>query len=366
MRRHLTRLLSRLPEEGIRLSLAAPQEDLAAWERLGDLPRYAVPISDRPHPRRDLEAIRALRSLLAETRPNVIHAHGYRAGWIAALAARWTQGTFPSPAAVSVHEALLVTAHNLFPTRPSLPAALALQQVSRRAARWIAITEAVRESLERARIPGSRIAVIPNGIDADALKPTPRGTVRAAHGVPAEAPMVAVVARLEPAKGVEDAVRAFAMLRRAHPLARMVVAGEGPDRAALEELSHSLSLRESVRFLGWRDDAADVLAASDACLIPSRSEGQSLVALEAMALGVPVVASSVGGLPEMIRHEATGLLAPPGNPPAMARQLSRLFRDPLLGAHLTREAHREVREAWSEDRMIRQTADLYRSLAIRK
>jgi len=84
-----------------------------------------------------------------------------------------------------------------------------------------------------------------------------------------------------------------------------------------------------------------------------------------MALGVPVVASSVGGLPEMIRHEETGLLAPPGNAPEMARQLSRLLQDPPLRERLTRAASREVREEWSEDRMIRETAALYRSLATR-
>jgi glycosyltransferase involved in cell wall biosynthesis len=355
MRAHLLRLMRHFRERGDEMIVAAPEEEEAAWrEFLGPGAFRAVPISDRPHPAQDLRAARALAAILQETRPELLHAHGYRAAWVSAFAALLDSSLAPP---------ILATAHNLLPAHPSLPGALAMRLTARRVSRWIAITEAVEKTLEGAGVPASRIATIPNGIDADALKPAPRSEVRGELGIPPDAPTAIVIGRLEPNKGVGDALRAFAMLRRAHPAARLLIAGEGPDRGGLEDAARSLGLGDSARFLGWRDDAASLLAASDVCLIPSRAEGQSLVALEAMALGVPVVASAVGGLPEMIRHEATGLLVPPRDPPALALSADRLLKDDGLRASVTRAASREARERWSESEMLRRTEATYRSLA---
>lgn len=355
IRKQIERLLNGLPGQGISVALAGPEEELSGWSLPDGLPFRAVPLPDRPHPLRDFRAANALIERVEELQPRLIHAHGYRAAWVAALAASLLQarsGCAPPP--------ILATAHNLFPARSSLPGTFAFHFTHDRLARWIAITQAVKGSLVSAGVPASLIEVIPNGIDPAAYSPGHREKIRCGFGVPLDAPLVAVVARLEPNKGVDDALRAFTMLRRAHPDARLWIVGEGPEREALHDLTHARALRGSVRFLGWRDDAPALLSAADACLIPSRSEGQSLVALEAMALGVPVVATEVGGLPEMIRDGETGLLAPPGDPPAMARALSRILNETDLHERLARQGPEEVRLHWNEADMVRRTAELYR------
>jgi glycosyltransferase involved in cell wall biosynthesis len=364
MRRHLQRLLLLLPERGFDLYVAAPEEDREVWKNVLDSEKFfPTPIPDRPHPAKDYQAVQTLSRVIETVRPDCLHAHGYRSAWISSWASRLSSerrrdaggsGAFTPP--------FLATAHNLFPERPSILAGLAFQLSQKRVNRWIAITRAVSRSLTEAGVEESRVTVIPNGIDARSLRHSRRADARTPLGIDPSAPLVAVVARLEPRKGVEDALRAFAMFRRAHPEANLVIAGEGPERDSLIDLTRRLSLEKSVRFLGWSEDAASTLASSDACLIPSRSEGQSLVALEAMALGVPVVASATGGLPEMIRDGETGLLAPPRNPPEMARALDRLFKNDLLRERLARAALREVRDHWDEEKMIRRTGEIYASL----
>ncbi len=392
LRRHLQRLLRGLPDYGVDVCLAAPAEELAAWglpDGLTEGPIRAVPVPDRPHPLHDPRAARVLRSVLLDLKPDLIHAHGYRAAWIAALARRgnaapWDAapsppsvdpGSDPAPRIIALPAhpftpfmplpsttPLVVTAHNLMPLRPSLAGALGLRLTLREVSRWIAITEAVKRSLEAVGAAPSSIRVIPNGVDPAAFRRGHREEERHALGIPPDAPLVAIIARLEPNKGVDLGLRAFAMLRRGVPAAHLAIIGDGPDRAALESLARELGLRSAVRFTGWRENATALLSVADACLIPSRSEGQSLVALEAMALRVPVVAAAVGGLPEMVRHGETGLLAPAGDVGAMALGLSRLLKEPALRRRVVMTAEREVHLRWSEARMVRRTAELYRAI----
>ncbi|MGQ9696727.1 MAG: glycosyltransferase family 4 protein, partial [Armatimonadota bacterium] len=292
-----------------------------------------------------------LSSIVRAYNPHVVHAHGYRAAWVCTLAGVLT--TFPP---------LVVTAHNLFPSDAERLAAAGVRMALARAHTVIAITQAVANSLSNAGIKAQRLRVIPNGI-ATPIPKRCRHEVRDALGISNGAPVLIVAARLMEDKGVAWALKAHALLRSRIPAAILLVAGDGPDRDALELMASELELGNSVRFLGFRDDVADLLAASDVCLVPSIAEGQSLVALEAMALGTPVVATSAGGLAEIILDGETGLLVPPMDHVALADATFGILSNPHLAEGLARAGRRHIGQHYTSDLMVDRVAKVYREAA---
>jgi glycosyltransferase involved in cell wall biosynthesis len=170
-----------------------------------------------------------------------------------------------------------------------------------------------------------RLRVIPNGIDTERYRPAPDvARARRALGLPAESFLVGTAGRFFPEKDYATLLRGVATLARTRPDARLVMIGDGPERPALEALAGSLGVAERVRFLGWRTDLADLLPALDVFVLSSRSEGLPLVALEALACAVPVVATPVGDLPDVVTEGRTGMLFPVADPGALARALTSL------------------------------------------
>lgn len=161
------------------------------------------------------------------------------------------------------------------------------------------------------------------------------------------------IARLAPVKGVDVAIRALAQVCRSHPQARLIVVGDGPARNDLEQLCRELELDPSVQFTGALpiDSVARHLGAADVCVLGSRTEGLPHVALEAMAAGTPLVATRVGGTPEVVADGVNGLLVPPDDPLAMAQAILRLFDDPALAERLT-QAGRATLERFSWPRLV--------------
>jgi glycosyltransferase involved in cell wall biosynthesis len=233
----------------------------------------------------------------------------------------------------------------------------------RRAGRIIAISQAVRSFLvEVEGAAADKVAVIPYGLDAEAFARTAHpGAFRREIGALRE-PLVGFVGRLTRQKGVDVLLRAFAQVEKVFPTARLILAGDGPDRPALAALAKSLGLQR-VMFLGWRGDAADILADVDLLAVPSRWEGFGLVALEAMALGKPVVASRVSALPEIVVPEETGLLASPGDPGELAEAIRMLLSDPRRAAGMGRAGRDRVECEFPVGRMAGRTAEVYRTLS---
>ncbi|MGC8835004.1 MAG: glycosyltransferase, partial [Armatimonadota bacterium] len=227
----------------------------------------------------------------------------------------------------------------------------------------IAITRAVAESLSNAGVRMQRLRIIPNGIQVPIPKHS-REDVRSALGIAPNAPVAIVVARLMEDKGVAGAIKAHTVLRQRAPNAVLLIAGDGPDRDALELMAEELGVESSVRFLGYRDDVPDLLAASDVCIIPSVFEGQSLVALEAMALGIPVVATSVGGLAEVVQHDKTGLLVDPMNHAALADAAFFLIQNKERARQLAEAGRNYVLSFYTRDIMVSKVAEVYRSAAL--
>jgi len=226
----------------------------------------------------------------------------------------------------------------------------------------VAISEGVRAMLIESGVDAARIHVVPSGVDADRFVPTAgaRSAARARYQIADHACLLVVVGALEERKGHAVLLEALAIL--ANPRVHLLCAGEGSARAGLEARCAALGLDATVRFLGRVDDVASVLAAADVMVMPSRQEGLGVAALEAMAVGLPVIASRVGGLPEAVQDGETGLLVPTGDPAALAAAIGRLAADPMLARRLGAQGATRVRTRFTMAGMADATLAIYRHL----
>jgi L-malate glycosyltransferase len=209
------------------------------------------------------------------------------------------------------------------------------------------------------------IEVIPNFVDADRFRPAPRRPELVRElGLP-PAPLLLHVSNFRPLKRVDDVVRILAAVRREVP-AVLVLVGDGPERPRAEALARELGVAAAVRFLGAQLDFRDVLQQADVFLLPSETEGFGLAALEALACGVPVVGSRVGGLPEVVAEGQTGLLCPPGDVPAMAAAVRRLLGDPALRQSMAGAARASVERRWRREPLLDRWEAFYRRVLAAK
>lgn len=250
-----------------------------------------------------------------------------------------------------------------------------LQRLACRLADCVLVNaDAVREHLVAEGFPARKITVIRNGINLGGFTSRQgRETLRRALGLPALGPLVTVVSRLNPMKGLEPFLDAAKRIAERLPEVRFLVVGDSeaapgraPYRASLEARAARLGLADRVLFLGFRSDVADLLAASTVSVMPSLSEGLSNVLLESMAVGVPVVATRVGGNPEAVEHGVTGLLVAPGDAIALAHAVTLLLEHPHLANCYGKAARQRVHERFSDLRMVCATEDFYLDSLARK
>jgi glycosyltransferase involved in cell wall biosynthesis len=232
----------------------------------------------------------------------------------------------------------------------------------------IAVSQGVKDYLlkEIGLDPG-KIRVVPNGVDIariDAARPGE--AVRRDLRLPAEAPVIGLVGRLDHwGKGHQELFTALAQIHARHPVHALIVGG-GRREAEVRQLAASLGLADQVHFLGQRQDVPDLLNAMDIFVLPSYSEGVSLALLEAMAAGKAVIATAVGGTPEVVTYGVTGLLIPPRDVDALAGALARLLSDPAWARQLGAKAQAHVREHFSLERLGREINEIYEELAEKK
>jgi glycosyltransferase involved in cell wall biosynthesis len=350
---HLLALLPALREQGVESAVVLledprkPQSELRARLERVRIPVQTLPIRGHLDPFLPSRLIEVLRRESFD----LLHAHLPHGEVYGELALR----AFPQ-------RPLVISRHNDDRFRRWLPARWAFAPSIRRAGRIIAISQAVRRFLlEVEGAPAEKVAVIPYGLDAEAFARSAHPGAFRGQIDPRPAPLVVFVGRLTRQKGVDVLLRAFADVERNHPTARLILAGDGPDRPALMALAQRLGLRRAM-FLGWRSDAADILADADLAVMPSRWEGFGLVALEAMALAKPVVASRVSALPEIVAPEKTGLLVPPGDAGGLAAAIDALLADPARAEAMGRAGQARVRSEFPVGRMAGRTADVYRQL----
>lgn len=229
-------------------------------------------------------------------------------------------------------------------TGDKTPTQLRAQRLAYRAAQTVvANSKAAVEQLQREGVERTRIALIPNGIDLAAFAPPPaRVIVR----------KIAMVANLRPEKGHDLLIDAAPAILAREPEAEFFIAGDGPLRQALETRATGRGVASRFHFLGQCNDVPALLATSDLFVLPSRSEAFPNAVIEAMAAGLPVVASEVGGIPELVKSGVTGMLVPPGDAAALARSVLDLMDRPGFAAALGEAARARIEQEFSFDRMV--------------
>jgi len=222
------------------------------------------------------------------------------------------------------------------------------------------------EALRPRGAAGARTEVIPSGVDTDVFAPRPpgRADARARLGLGAADVVIGTVGRLERRKGTAVLIEAAARLAKfGLPEVQVLVVGDGPLRDELSALAVRLGIPDRIHMLGDRSDVPEVLAALDLFVLPSRTEGMSNALLEAMATALPVVATAVGGNPEVISTERTGVLIPPDDSSALADAVRRLVTTPALAQRLGAAARRDVEDRYGARAMVRRLEAVYGALA---
>jgi glycosyltransferase involved in cell wall biosynthesis len=313
-----------------------------------------VSVIDEPD---DRAAVRALADLLAPFEPEVVHNHMYRAEVIGTLAAlHLGEKGCQRPAVIStVHSSRVRCVEDR----------ATLRQLTPLMDRLIVVSKAIERKIREEGRAGAPVSLIYNGVDLQRYNhQQPCCTLHEDYLIPEASPIVGVVARLEAEKGHRTLIDAWPLVRKAHPEAWLLIVGEGSERNSLEAQAASLGILDRVVLTGRREDVPAVTAALDVAVLPSYREAQGLSVLEAMALSRPVVASNVGGIPEMIEDGVTGLLVPPGDPKALAGAIVRLLSDHPLADMLARRGHDLVHDHFCVELMTSQIETLYDEAAV--
>jgi glycosyltransferase involved in cell wall biosynthesis len=314
-----------------------------------ELQRTGVPVttlSRQPgfHPGLSRGVTRAARAHKA----TLIHAHHYSPFVYSAIARLW--GGPP----------VVFTEHGrLSDTGPSLKRRWANRALAMGARSVFTVSRELGDHLVAEGFPSSQVATIYNGIEIGSVPTTgERDQMRASLGIDGETFVVGTVARLDPVKDLRTLVSAVHALAQRRP-AMLLIVGDGTERPALEAHAGAIDATASVRFLGHRDDARTILAACDAYANSSISEGISLTILEAMAAGLPIVATQVGGTPEII-DDAVGRLVPSRNSDVFAHALAALAQAPELRRALGDAGRARVVDRFTIERMVSDYARVYR------
>lgn len=229
--------------------------------------------------------------------------------------------------------------------------------------RFVAVSEQLHRWLvEDVRIAARKVVTIQNGVDTDRFAPADRAAARAALGLGMNQLVVGSVGRLDPVKDQVGLIHAFAQLLARWPRAVLVIAGDGPCRDELQALVTSLRLSGQVRLLGERHDIPVVLGALDVFVLPSIAEGISNTVLEAMATGLPIVATRVGGNPELVNDGENGRLVPSKDPSALSAAVATYLEYPRLRASHGQNSRLRAVEHFSLKRMSDEYCSLYHAL----
>jgi len=297
-----------------------------------------------------------------------IHGFSRPATWRQALAfARWCQrigarvvhtcelysNIFGLPAAALAGVDVRIGNRRELVTPDKTQGQLACQRVAYRAAHAVvANSSAAAAQLAREHVPASKVRTIPNGVDCAAFAPVPRDPSRPRR-------RFVSVANLRQEKGHDTLLAAAVVVLRAHPDAEFLFVGNGALREPLRQQVRELGLENQIHFLGECADVAAVLSASDVFVLASRTEASPNSVLEAMAAGLPIVATRVGGIPELVESGATGLLVEPDRPEALASALLQLVDNPRMSDDFGRAARAAVTERFSFERMVAAFEHLY-------
>ncbi len=312
---------------------------------------------------RDAIALAKMIRLVRLVRPHVVHTHTAKAGFLGRVAAR--------AAGVPVvlhtyHGHVLSGYYGRLRTTGLRMMERGLAQITDR---LITVSDRVRDDLvEFGVAPVERFTVVPLGLDLAPMfaSAAHRGVLRRELGVPDRVPVIGIIGRLFPVKNHRLFLDAAARVAERHPEARFLVVGDGPLRTDLEQHARKIGLADRVIFTGWRHDLPVIYEGLDLLVVSSVNEGTPVSAIEAMAAGCPVVATRVGGLPDLVDDGRTGQLVPPGDAEVLAHAISTLVADRTQAARLADAARVEVERRFLASRLVDDVERLYLRLLAAK
>lgn len=294
-----------------------------------------------------LRLLRSMAGLISRVRPDVVHAHLLDSNFYSALACR----PMAIPHVCTEHGDLLFVR--------GITTKIKYASISVCSQMVVCVSEALRKKAARI-IPNSKLATVPNGIRFFQSYPS---TFRAEFGIPSTVVLIGNVGNLYPVKGQKHLIAAFARLLKSHPESRLVLVGRGGEETSLRKQVQDLEIPEGrIIFTGFRNDIENILNGLNLYVQPSLSEGHPLAVLEAMSLGIPVVASEVGGIPELFERGLYGTLVSPGSSEALHAALLAYVRHPLAFHEKGASARDHVKKTFSIGQMAGRYIGLYEQI----
>lgn len=366
---HVAYLTAGLETRGYRTTLVAGELSRGEGSMAFVADALAVPVVTVSElhreisPLRDAVATIRLARMIRAERPHILHTHTAKAGALGRLAALLA-GRSARPIIVHTFHGHVLRGY--FGGARARVFRLVETLLARTTDALVAVSPQVRDDLVALAVaPARKFAVVRLGIELDArVAPADgaRDDARRLLGLPPERFAVGWIGRMTGVKRTGDVLLALRELRARGVDATLCMVGDGPDREALEEHAYRIGVARHCLYLGYQDDVAPWYAALDAVILPSASEGTPVTAIEALAAGLPVVATRVGGVPDVVREGEDGFLVAVGDVTGMAERLARLAASPELRARMGATARERVRARYAVERLVDDVDRLYRSL----
>ena len=325
----------------------------------GLAPLFLPELGRELRPGRDLTALLKLVRLLRQQQPEIVHTHTAKAGALGRIAAKI------AGIPIVVHTFHGHVMHGYFSRRVTRFFLAIERRLAKASTTILTVSEGVRQDLLRLRIGRPEtVGVMPLGLELDGLLRSDlrRGELRRRLGISPEVPLVGIIARLVPIKDHRTLLEAASELRRSRRDVRFLIVGDGELRPLLEQRARALGLDGSAHFLGWQRDLEPIYADLDLLVLSSLNEGTPVSLIEGMAAGLPVVATEVGGVPDLVEKGKTGLLVPPKDPEALSGAMEMLLGDADRRREMGRLGREAVYPKYSDAALMDRMDRLYSSL----
>jgi glycosyltransferase involved in cell wall biosynthesis len=299
----------------------------------------------------DNDAAQTIKGYMEKEGVNILHSHNYKSNFYARRAlsnsnVRW-----------------VVTNHGRRFGPKLLLYNLLDAFIVRRADKIIAVSEEIAKKMKLAGIAKGKICLIENGVNLEMFTTNSSSqAIKESFGIKKEALVVGTIGALTREKGHQYLLRAALKVIRIYPEAIFLLVGDGIERPGLEKTASSLGIKDSVIFAGMRKDVPEILSILNVFVLPSLSEGLPMALLEAQAAQIPVVATSVGAIPDVLENGATGMLIPPKDPQAIAEAIIMILSDKKLASGIAQKGFERVRDNFSSEKMASKYLSIYREL----
>jgi glycosyltransferase involved in cell wall biosynthesis len=358
MANHVHALLTGLGKETFEQYLACPVRQTSAQVLQHAIDVYDVTIQDGMTPISDYRAAIQLVHIL-QTQPfDILHVHGYKALWIVSYAFANHFGKLPIR-----RPKIICTLHNFLSARQrwiwktfQSAKLLNLEQIDQ----FVTVSDPLLEHIKeicKIQTPEKTCLTVHNGIAPSRQYVEPRICKRI-FGVPKDSFVVGAISRLNPDKGIDILVRAMAIVQKQAPDAYLVIIGDGPEKRRLQQLASQLRVN-NIRFMGWMPEADQYMKGFQVFVQPSRREGFGMTVIEAMRASIPVIASRVGGLVEVIEDHVSGMLVQPEDPVELANAILYVYRSPYGGEKMAKSGFERMQQRYTYHTMMKQWTEIY-------